>query len=670
MSIFQLACTVYPMLHDQIYHIVSMPLATRSVLIKCCQAQSVPPNNTPLGIMISKLPPYYVKHGFMRTRYTPFSTFHDMQPLIVGPVTSAIILDLCRALPLEQFEIDGAREASWRKEGIKIEEPERKCQINWNPIFDPAKFEEPMLPFLPPNPTMAKYIFAGLHLWKRRLVDRVLLPRHTRKNMSRDTRRCYEEESGISLENTPIFSQEDWLRYYHRTGIKLGGVTEMRQKWYPSGAKPRTYFAQGGYHYSNSALLQDLFTSLVNSMPFTHHITRLLPSRLHLREGNHYRVYDLSTFTSNMAEQRGFVRRLAEFCYGTRVYYLDLRLGIQEADLGDLMTEYYDTCVFHPEVSYERVPGVVLDAERVFVSDHGVASMLGIFGNLMTCTFAHGALMAQTVEKEDLINVAGDDGLVEETSDNSQEIQWSIKTLGECEMSKTFLSSDEGCICLKRPLYEEMGVLKHGFSCIPPSLITFAHYIHDISDPRYSFHSDVVKQPSSFSIVGKDLMRFLRSVHRVAWKCDEVQLSYAAEIASTWTKSAFGYPLDEGRLPHCGDPFFWPCIPTLENFIRRDDPLDLLILRRFNGCATLPVLEITEDENAIPLSSLSVGDTIRRNSSWEMSMACLLGYIEQRNISKVVWGIEAYEYIKRVLTSTEPHVYEYVVVEDISPVLF
>jgi hypothetical protein len=662
-NIFELASMAYPHLLNQIVHIESMPLGTRSTLIKCSQAQSFPVDtSSPLYMMVKKLPPYILRRGH-RSVEQPLKTFHDLRPLLEGPVTSCILLDLCRSLPLPIEEVEEARLNSWKKEGIKIEEPSRECIINWNPIFDSSCFNEPMVPFLPPNPTMNRFIFAGLLRWRNKFKSSLLFPRYTRKNMSRATRREFERETGMSLENTPIFSQEDYLRLYHRSGICLQGETEMRQKWYPSGAKPRTYFAQGGEHYSQSMHLQDLFSELVNCIPTTNHITRLQPTRLTLREGEHYRVYDLTTFTSNMAEQRGFVLRLAEFCMGIQVYRFDVFHGIQECDLGDLLYRYYDACVSFPSVSYERVPGVFLDAAESYLTTHQVASMLGIFGNLMTCTFAHGALMLQLVENEDEVNIAGDDGIVKESYETEDQISLAIGVLGDCEMTKTFRSDVEGCICLKRPLYHSIGGLEQGIACIPPSLVTFAHYCFDISDPRYTFHGNSTKTASEVSIVGKDLMRFLRSVYRWGWRLDDIQISYALLVAESWSRLVFRDPSYPGRLPHSGDSFFWPSCVSLEEF-RTYDPLDSLLLRRYAGVATLPIMEDLQEE-PVDLMSLEVGDIVRCNSSRELSMATMLGYLERETSTRTVYGIDGYNYIKRLLTSYDPIVYTFRVVKTI-----
>jgi hypothetical protein len=663
MNISKLASIVYPFLQNPIAHISSMPLATRSILIKCCQAQTVPTNPlTTLGHMIHALPPYYMSSPHGTGLMDPKHTFPQLQGWIAGPVTSSIILDLCRSLPVSNFEMDEARIKSWQKEAVKIEESERPCKINWEPIFDPSRAHEPMLPFLPSNRPMSMYLCSSLLRWRRKISDSILYPRSTNKNMSRATRREFEAETGISLENVPIFSQEDWLRYKHRTGIELAGATEMRQKWYPSGAKPRTYFAQGGEHYAKSAELQDVFSELVNCCPVTNHVTRLQPSRLVRRVGEHYRVYDLSTFTSNMAEQRGFVKRLAEFCYGTTVYRFDVAVGIIKEDLGDMMTRYYESCVYHPSVSYERVPGVVQDLAETFLSDHGVASMLGIFGNLMTCTFAHGAVMLQTVETEEELNVAGDDGLVREFEENKQEIEWCIGALGECEMSKTFRTDEDGAICLKRPITHSLGGLELGSACIPPSLTTTLYYLYGVSDARYTFFSDAPKTNDGFSIVGKDWMRFLRSVYRIKWKLDETQIEIALLSFRKLTNLAIGQTYT-GKLPHTGDPFFWPAVVEVDEF-HDYDPLDSLLLRRYNGVVSLPTMGY---EEPVELSSdLEPGDVFRCNSSRVLGLASKLGYLSRENLHVTSFGLEGFQYLRRLLTSYEPLVYEFVVLKPIS----
>jgi hypothetical protein len=85
-NIFELASMVYPTLRNQIELISAMTLAVRSVLIKCCQAQSVPPRSTALGRMITRLPPIYITRNLHPEEIKPYSAFRDMQHLISSPL--------------------------------------------------------------------------------------------------------------------------------------------------------------------------------------------------------------------------------------------------------------------------------------------------------------------------------------------------------------------------------------------------------------------------------------------------------------------------------------------------------------------------------------------------------------------------------------------------------
>jgi hypothetical protein len=487
----------------------------------------------------------------------------------------------------------------------------------------------------------------------------ILYPRMSHKNMSRDTRREFESTFGISLEDVPIWSQIDWSKTYHFTGHKIGGVSEMRQKWYPSGAKPRTYYCQGGTHYQSSCHLQDPFTVLVNSNPITHHIHRLQPNRLILKEGCHYRIYDLISFTSRMDEQKNFLDKLSSFSSGVIVYVLDLRIGLIPTDLGELLWDYNQLCANHPEVSYERISKDI--DEDWIIGDHARASMLGIFGNLMSCTFAHAALIAQCIKEEDQVNVAGDDGIIEETPENEGHIDICICALGDYERSKTFRSDDEGCICLKRPLWEEPPVLQVGIACIPPSITLVTWHLFGIGDPRYTFLEDGLSRADRISIVGKDLMRFLRSVHRAQWKLDDSQVLFATEFVRRLTVKA-SLPLD-GRLGHCGDEYFWPASIEADE-LRVIDPLKSLVDRRYHGHVILPVQDYEEIEE--PIEDWDQGDVLRGNKTRIMGLLEKLGYIRTERALEVSYDHIGYNHLFRLFTDrSTPLVYNVYVLKAI-----
>jgi hypothetical protein len=633
--------------------IEELPLKHRSVVIKCCQAQFLPPRHdttNPLFQMIYNLPRLNlvrlssgILEGF---GMVDFYNTHFLK--YMNPVESALVLDLCRSMPLDSFQIEEARVASWKKEGVKIEELERKFRINWDIFFDPSRWNEPILGGVAPNPRMAQSIFSSLFSWRRKLEDTVLFPRATRKWMSRSTVRSYCATFRKPQLLTHI-TQVNWSYIYFTTGIEVEGVTEMRQRWYTSSAKPRTYFAQGGKPYQKSRHLQDAFTSLVNSHPVTNHISRLQPTRLLLREGSHLRVYDLATFTSNMHEQRAFQNRLAQFCYGTTVFLVDERIGLIQRDLGDILEEYNRECVCFPAVSYERVTGDERD-----MTDHGTASMLGIYGNLMSCTFAHGAVMAQLVEDEDQVNIAGDDGAVDENDENEEQVDLCICALGEYERSKTFRSDEAGCICLKRPLRQSGIRLEQGLLIVPPSLTLIGFHLWGIQDPRYTFETSPSRN-GAISIVGKDLMRFLRSVHRASWRLSDEVIESALEGLEGLNTSLWRNRYHEGGLMNCGDPYFWPAYTTVDQ-IRVEDPLDTLIRNRLRNSVVVAIREYVPSPN---FRNVDPGDKFYSNSTKMLSLYERLGLVVRSDCRQEFTGMKARLALKEVFNPSVPVMYEY-----------
>ncbi|KAK2771426.1 hypothetical protein FQN53_005075 [Emmonsiellopsis sp. PD_33] len=53
--------------------------------------------------------------------------------------------------------------------------------------------------------------------------------------------------------------------------------------------------------------------------------------------GHHAFIYDLTSFTSSLHEQRHFVDRLAEYCHGNVVKVVDAWSGVIDNDLRDLI---------------------------------------------------------------------------------------------------------------------------------------------------------------------------------------------------------------------------------------------------------------------------------------------------------------------------------------------
>lgn len=624
MTLYDDFLLVYPGYKPLIRALLCIPLTARTLVIKACQAQE-----WPSGLRPSTLHTLISNHSDVTTfgHFGPISIrLINLIPLfgvdLSDPLTSAIVLDCCRGLPLPDHQVEEAKLSSWNKEiSLAFGTPRRVSHLNWKVFFNPDYFHEVLEPGLPPNPNNARHIYNKLCVFRRKIAGRRFYPRASHKNMSRGTRREYESLIG-SLDDVPVFGQDNWQYVYHHFGIRLGGPCELRQKWYPSGAKPRTYAASGGDAYGRSRFLQDFFTLLVNEFPSTNHITRLQPDRLVIDLGRfhgpvHFRIYDLSNFTSNMREQKFCLRELADFFIGVEVEIIDERDGPTLVDLGELLHEYLETCVDGPLLSIER-----FDPDNTTPFPHGTASLLGIFGNLMSCTFAHYLILTPVVPYEDEVNVAGDDGLVPEDELDNEPLHRAIGLVGSWALDKSFRGDEEAAICLKRPFVEHLPTCSTTYNLVPPTLAMASAYLSGKNDPRYQFFDlESMSVNERITVVGKDLLRFLRSAYRnnfdeidrltnVVWGFKRLVEKYTRVNVSANLKGPRSYT--------------WPLFPTDYEF-HDLPPMHALAIYRSPPCRTVPLLQVMVTDTR---PFVSCGDTFRGNMTGRLKLLERFGYVE------------------------------------------
>jgi hypothetical protein len=545
----------------------------------------------------------------------------DIVEALTDPLESSIILDIMRALPVQDYELEEARNASWWKEIILAEGVRRPSSIKWKKFFDESDIREPIADDLPAHPNMLRYIRRTLTQFRNSFLDttREMWPRSTHKNMSRDTRREYEKSANEDISQVAIFGQDDWQRYYERTGIKLGGACEMRQKWYPAGIKPRTYFAMGGETYGPCRHLQNFFTDLVNLFTPTHHVTRLRPQRLVIdpdkgKGDRHFFIYDLSNFTSNMAEQRYFVQQLGEFFIGVEVMVMDERDGPICCDLGEMLFEYEQTCVSEPLLTYERY-----DPSRTDSVPHGIASLLGIFGNLMTCTLAHFLIVSPVADDHRAVNIAGDDGILPKDSLDNLDTDAAIRHVGSYAIEKSFNGDEDAPICLKRPFEEALPGCHLLDNLTPPPIALAAAYLNPYNvDPRYSFFGlEHMAKTRRISILGKDLLRFLEK----AWKIGYTDIERLDTVVQGFSKAVVKLAGVNIQGPSMNP--IWPCLPSECN---GTSPQHIILLYSKDVPSYIPRhMEMDpEDEKRLIYS----GDEILGNTSKWSNLLQKLGYLE------------------------------------------
>jgi len=642
----------------------TLPLSARSLLIKQCQAQTTldPKDDSPLAHLFLQHPEvtYEARQGYKTIDLIHFMSEFDVDP--TDPLESAIILDVIRCAPMDGYEMIDARKKGWCTE-IKLAETTGRPAINFFPFFFPQCTDDPIHPDIPSNPRNLRRIQHRFRKFRENYEGRILYARATHKNMSSSTRRSFEQTFGASLDNFAIFGQDDWQRVYHEHGILLEGDVEMRQKWYPANAKPRTYFAMGGKCYQKCRFLQDFFSDLVNIFPATNHITRLRPSRLRLSfddaDEDHYRIYDLSSFTSNMKEQKSFIQALVEFMRGVSVIIVDEAIGPIERDLGELLEEYSEYCVYSPTLSYERAK-MFSGLDENYHRDHGMASLLGIFGNLMTCTVAHYLIITPCIDEDDEINIAGDDGLVLETLLNKYQLDVCIGFVGESAPDKTMRSNDLGAVCLKRPLIELRPTVHLGHNIVPPNLAVSISYLQGRSiDPRFQFFSiDENSFEDRLSIVGKDLLRFLESCF--LWGISEEEASDVVRGFGRVVHKIHGF--HPQALPLVRSKYVWPLDPRSYNYYQ------LSPLRAYASvCCTSLVFHKRERERCDFSLLRYSGDLTLCNSDRRLVLLERLGYVEKSPLLVTLQGDLAVEFWLRLQSHKylEPPVYEYTCLKDI-----
>lgn len=633
----------YPALSHITQDVQLLSYAQRSWLIKCCQAQRLPHSlldDTTLYRLSADIPPF-LRLGV----YYPILEFFNHHPLpdIPPSIIFPILIDCLRGIPFsDPMETELARSNSISNEislseNTKVHDPNIDFSIFFNEN-NQSRVLHPSLPPIPPN--VIQMVNTRMRAFRHSLEDSLLYARYTHKNMSRSTRRD-AAFLDIDLDDVPIFGQDNWIQLYHETGVKLGGICEMRQKIYPSNLKPRTYYAMGGIVYDKCRFLSTILIKMCDMFIPTHRRWKLRADRLTnvsdlVYPEQHYHVYDLSSFTSNFTNQRAFTRELQKFFSGVFVRVVDEYLGPISMDLGDMFQDYIDTCSEYPEVSYERVG---YDDESAF--PFGSGSLLGIFGNMPLATLAHFLIVFSVIHDEAKLGIAGDDGAVFTDGTNGQDIYKAIHLVGDCVPEKTFDSFEDSCIFLKRPLLTDpvVGSLSLATAYIPPCVAaSFLSLSDDHYDERYHSFPKYLSINERVSIIGVDLLRYLSSIFMSKSNVDvgpvrEVYRGFCRLVhhyVKFWPLFGIG---GNGRYVWPADPMsyeFWDIHPL--SFIHLYGPVSTK-----NVCN----LEFVPP----PVEWLIEGRMVRGNMTPELRLARMLGYItmEREYVEKSGEALMHYE---------------------------
>jgi hypothetical protein len=230
----------------------------------------------------------------------------------------------------------------------------------------------------------------------------------------------------------------DVVHHYIRTGEWAPGRTEMKQAWTPSQLVPRTYFCWSGRDISAAAYLRNFFNDLGDQFVCSDRRNRVQPDWLKRGPDDEgFVFYDLTSFTSWFHEHVPFLRSVAKAFSGIRVYLVGEDLTLSDHDLGSLIEGYTDlTTDFATFVVNSKSVGMGYEG-RVFT--HQTAGFLGIPGNLITCTIAHGLAAAANYELPRSLQVPGDDvGGSARDEPHRRAVKHCASTLGSLQFDKVF----------------------------------------------------------------------------------------------------------------------------------------------------------------------------------------------------------------------------------------
>jgi len=350
-----------------------------------------------------------------------FTNFgYALNKLIHHGTLSSMVISMCFAAPIDQDTVDTIRFNSALKEFCATQTRPGEYSMNWSIFFNtPPKDKDILHDGCILNPPLNNSIRRQFRNWKQRITGSTLYPHYTNKNVSNETTTAflesnYYQETGTGLFKSSVTSLE-LTRRYILTGVETHGPVTMKQKWYPSGLVPRTYFAQGGTAFFSSMYLQKIFNSLVDTLPITNRFNRVSGSRLRLTGRSSFFIYDFTSFTSLFHEIRPFLSAMAEWLLGVEVILIGPELRASPSDLGSLIYGYLDNANLIPEFD---IMETMIPMVEVGLYIHECAGFLGVYGNIALCTLAHGLAVTQHLTHFDQSSVAGDDGAIAEDEDN------------------------------------------------------------------------------------------------------------------------------------------------------------------------------------------------------------------------------------------------------------
>jgi hypothetical protein len=571
---------------------------------------------------------------------------HILNQFFDEPFYAGAVIMACFINPLSKDQVASIRMESFMKEILVMDSDAYQPNINFNPFF--GKYHESLHPDIPSNPEMARIVHQSIKTWIERITARTHTPTMSRKCLPSFTRRELHQYIDYLLEDPSIATPASLERLYVKTGIHIDGPCEISQRWYTNGLVPRTYFVAGPTAYNDTKYTKWLWNDLVDCLACTHRKNRVNPRRIYVDGLKTAIFYDLTSFTSNMGLQRVFLDQLALYCHGVQVTLMDSVIGPHSVDAGDLIKQY-NTMNQFPEYRNDEL----FDMHN---GVHGVGGFLGVFGNIATCTYLHGAILLQLAEKEHECGCAGDDAVI--CVEDEDRVYACISLLGVLAVEKTYDLRDLDVVYLKRRTW-----LSPKYFCLQSArYIQFPSFIWAIDftgEFRFTREASLTRR-DKMDIAASSLMATFSSMASLKFKAETraLLLSFLEKYYQKCTMPVYG---SVPQLNQVKNDYTRRFVPTLDTLGSRDF-IALTIDQLYDGVAYLPDREY-HDTYGINCRK----DTFFRSQGSEyLTFLERLGYVQKRHKpTRTYIGEEGLQLLQKEFTTRDPawHVFE--VVEDI-----
>jgi len=623
-------------LRELLHFIPLLSHADRKVLIIIARARHFPETNTTLH-RLTWLTLSRIFRGNM-------DLLETLKTLVSSPMLCGFFLSACLSAPYTYQDVLDIKASMMWKEVSVMESVPRHPSIDWTAL---NTIDTPLHPDMKPSPETNRRVRSALRQWLHRCKSSVLYPSMGIKSVSVETRSELENALNVELPNDLDCTSSMIEHFYSRSGIMLEGSCEMKQRWYPTQASPRTYFAQGGTAYHSSKFLRDPFNWLCDSFHPTNRYSRVSPSGIpvNLLEEDVF-IYDLTSFTSLFHEQRSFLEYLASITMEEDVVIFDSWNGPTTVSLGSLISDYISHNLVSP--AYTTQIGILTCLEL----HHSVAGFLGVFGNLATCTFPHGVCLSTVYDNPDQCWCAGDDaGTKEKLTTCGRNTHTVAKLLGVLAEEKVFRASESGAIALKRPIDVHHGVLFQHQNILWPVFSILCD-----SDPRYNLPEE---RHTTDRITGA-IVSFLRSCETVPLTPSDIE--FAFKFFETFY-NRYGLPMS-GWYPPLTGYFPWKTtIPRMDRSVFGKNPLHVLINSFFGTEYITSISEELPWDRVLP----NLKESFTCNSERHLSYLERLGYLSKEILTCVIPGAEGLKRARQDVDMPQEirPLYQYTVVETV-----